>query len=457
MEQLKAHYRNILENGQWCPGRTGSTETDDASLAISGTTLRFNMKDGFPIATAKKVNWKAALEEMAWFIRGETNTQYLGNKIWDQWALKEDHVEKEWIPEQEYINLIHRKLGKEKISEIIGADPNLDQKAYHVELSNFFIRTGLSISTILTDEEMIECYGEEYLESQRAKLDYLRTHLDEIDPVEVVQKYGALIRTSKEGLHARLVEVFGIDPERTIKEMKAGYCGPIYGHQWRFWYSARLSHGIDQLDDAFVTLLHEPHSRRNVVSAWNVADLVNTPLPQPSNTEEAEASTQFIIQNEYMALPPCHYSFQFVCIGDKLDLILNMRSSDGGVGLPFNIVGYAFLLHLYASAAGKVANDLVINIGNAHIYRSHIDGIKEYLERDTHPLAKIEFTFDELHDKIHKRIHNEDYKGDELPELETFNQRGKFSFVLDNIEASDILEYIKDYVSEEGIKFDVHH
>jgi thymidylate synthase len=54
-----------------------------------GAQLRFNLKDGFPLITSKKVHLKSIIYELLWFIKGETNTKYLkdnGVSIWDEWA-----------------------------------------------------------------------------------------------------------------------------------------------------------------------------------------------------------------------------------------------------------------------------------------------------------------------------------------------------------------------------------
>lgn len=447
MQQLKEHYTNILENGVWCPGRTGSIETDDASLAIAGATLRFNMKDGFPIATAKKTNWKAALEEMCWFIRGETNTKYLGNKIWDQWALKEDYSESEWIPEQQYIQLLHTKLGSAKLSEIAGIPLSVDQKTYSTKVSEYFVKTSVSISHPMTDEELYDIYDEDFILTYQDDIDYLRANFDTLDPIEMVSQYGKWLAVDRAELEKKLVETFGVSPIRETKRIEQGECGPIYGKQWRYW-STGDNEVTDQLYNVYSLLYSEPTSRRAVVSAWNPTAMYTDSLVAESQ-EIVDKNTQSLIKNGLMALPPCHYSFQFVCLGDKLSLILNMRSSDGGVGLPFNIVGYSFLLHLYAVALGYEPHELIINIGNAHIYKSHIDSIKEYIKKETHPLAKLEMTRKDLYEAHAGGASDYDETEKQIPPTMFFD-------IIDSIDASQIFDLIKDYVSNEAMKLDVH-
>jgi thymidylate synthase len=76
--------RDVLENGALKGDRTGT-----GTLSVFGRQLRYDLADGFPLITTKKVAYKSMVEELLWFLRGETNVRSLqakGVKIWNEWA-----------------------------------------------------------------------------------------------------------------------------------------------------------------------------------------------------------------------------------------------------------------------------------------------------------------------------------------------------------------------------------
>ena len=140
---------------------------------------------------------------------------------------------------------------------------------------------------------------------------------------------------------------------------KDGELGPVYGKQWRNWL------GFDQITAVINQIKNNPTSRRLMVNAWNVGEL------------------------GIMALPPCHYGFQFYVDGDKLSLMFNMRSTDEFLGAPFNIASYALLLHIIAKMVGKIPYELIGNFGDCHIYKNHLEQVKEQIKRSPHKLPTL--------------------------------------------------------------------
>lgn len=228
-EQLLA---NILVNGVVKPDRTGT-----GTRSLFGQQMRFDLQEGFPLITTKKVPLSLVLSELLWFLSGSTNIKPLlaaNNHIWDEWA----------------------------------------------------------------------------------------------------------------------------DPE--------GELGPVYGKQWRSWSDPVEGREIDQIAKVIDGLRTNPHGRRHVVSAWNVAEL------------------------EDMALEPCHAFFQFWVDGDnRLSCQMYQRSADMFLGVPFNIASYAALTHMIAGQVGMDVGEFVWVGGDCHIYRNHIQQATTLLTRDARRWPKL--------------------------------------------------------------------
>lgn len=156
---------------------------------------------------------------------------------------------------------------------------------------------------------------------------------------------------------------------------KYGELGPVYGKQWRKWTVQHEDPDgvwydeitVDQFTDVISQIKNNPDSRRLLVSAWNPAEIGN------------------------MALPPCHYSFQFYVANGKLSLLWNQRSVDYALGLPFNIASYSILTHLVAQECDLEVGEVIFSGADIHIYNTHFEGVEEMLEREPKPLPTIQF------------------------------------------------------------------
>ena len=223
---------DILADGVDKSDRTGV-----GTRSVFGRQIRFDLKKGFPLLTTKKVHLKSVIYELLWFLRGDTNVEYLQKhkvRIWNEWA-KED-----------------------------------------------------------------------------------------------------------------------------------GSLGPIYGRQWRSWPDGSQE-GIDQIEKAIHSIKNNPHSRRILVSAWNVAEL------------------------EEMQLNPCHVMFQFYVANGQLSCQLYQRSADVFLGVPFNIASYCLLTMMIAQVCDLEVGDFVHTFGDLHLYQNHFEQAKLQLTRKPRelPIMKI--------------------------------------------------------------------
>ncbi|XAZ50163.1 thymidylate synthase [Pseudomonas simiae] len=236
---------DVLSNGVKKGDRTGT-----GTLSVFGRQFRHNLEDGFPLLTTKKLHFKSIINEMIWFLNGDTNTKWLkehGVRIWDEWATED------------------------------------------------------------------------------------------------------------------------------------GDLGPIYGKQWTAW-PTQDGKTINQIDYVVNTLKTNPNSRRILFHGWNVEY-----LPDESVSPQENA------RNGKMALPPCHLLYQFYVANNKLSAHLYIRSSDLLLGNPYNLAGVSFLTHMLAQQCDLGVGEVVVTMGDAHIYLNHIEQVKLQLTRDPRPLPKLVF------------------------------------------------------------------
>ena len=248
--------KQILEDGEDRPDRTGV-----GTKSVFGLQMRFDLTQGFPAVTTKKLAWRACVSELLWFIEGSGD--------------------------------------ENRLKEILHGDRYSEKK------------------TIWTDN---------------AKADYW---------------------TKK-----RL-------------QRHPGDLGRVYGVQWRRWRAplVRINKVVLQNCDQLLSLIEgiksDPYSRRHIITAWNPGEL------------------------ELMALPPCHMMSQFYVNNGKLSCQMYQRSADMFLGVPFNIASYALFTHMIAQVCNLEVGELIITIGDAHIYSNHIEQVNEQLKRKPLPLPTL--------------------------------------------------------------------
>jgi thymidylate synthase len=185
-----------------------------------------------------------------------------------------------------------------------------------------------------------------------------------------------------------------------------GDLGRVYGVQWRHWNKYRTEKDmgaahkggtrlavdkieIDQLKNLIKGLTTDPNGRRHILSSWNVSEL------------------------DEMVLPPCHVMSQYyVNKNRELSCHMYQRSVDVFLGLPFNIASYALLTHLLAHHSGLKVGELVISTGDTHIYKDHIEQVKEQLTREPYPLPTLMLNVEKtnIFEMTMEDIHLEDYQ-----------------------------------------------
>ncbi len=251
MKQYLDLLRRVRTEGAPKDDRTGT-----GTWSVFGHQMRFDLAEGFPLVTTKKIHLKSVIHELLWFLRGDTNIGYLrenGVTIWDEWA----------------------------------------------------------------DEQ--------------------------------------------------------------------GELGPIYGYQWRSWPTPS-GESIDQIHQVVEQIRSTPHSRRLIVTAWNPADLPDESLAPQENVGRGR-----------MALAPCHAFFQFYVRDGRLSCQLYQRSADVFLGVPFNIASYALLTMMVAQVCDLEPGEFIHTLGDAHLYRNHLEQADEQLSREPFPLPRMKLNPDVRH------------------------------------------------------------
>lgn len=174
---------------------------------------------------------------------------------------------------------------------------------------------------------------------------YLRKCDEEEDGVKILFKYPFFINAIKNKYSAKRMEPF------LPKNYNLGDLGPIYGAQWN---------KNDQLLTCIHSLKLRKFDRRLIINAWDSEDIKD------------------------MALPPCHWAFEFIQHKDGFILKWHQRSVDTFLGLPFNITSYAILGILIGAIAELPFYGLIGDLSNVHIYENHFEQVQEQLNNNAY-------------------------------------------------------------------------
>jgi thymidylate synthase len=163
---------------------------------------------------------------------------------------------------------------------------------------------------------------------------------------------------------------------RGLNHLPEGDMGKGYGYQWRHWEVPNPDHPdemmeVDQVKNLLNGIKKDPYGRRHVVTGWN-----------PGQLHE-------------MALPPCHMMHLYSVEGDftvnqgKLNNCFIMRSNDVPYGLPYNIMSYALINHIFSEHLGYEPGELVYFGWDVHIYQNQMEMVEEQLKREPKPLPTL--------------------------------------------------------------------
>jgi thymidylate synthase len=392
MKQYLDLLNKVLTEGKRKTNRTGID-----TISISGAMLEFDMSTGkFPLLTTKKMGLKTIFSELEMFIKGITSKKFLQDRnshIWDAWC-NPQKVPYSTDPEQQKLMEKEDDLGP-----IYGFNGNywdagqdnyipverrlitpVPEKYENVWDSAIFAATyAVKERAVAESQWFVKLYGERIfnrLLDIYEKL--LRT--DTILPVSWVLISNFLKDCTKMPGWVGFLR----NPDTYVLD-NTYYGSNGYSVDTCVWISIdeqdhyrmmdrgnfsntlqRFPLPINQLQNVINTLQTDPTCRRMVVSYWN---------PQLMNQ---------------MALPPCHYCYEFLSDGESVDLLFNMRSVDCFLGMPFDIAHYAMLLLLICKQVNMKPGKLIGFFADTHIYVNHLDQVKEQLSRTPFESPSVE-------------------------------------------------------------------
>jgi thymidylate synthase len=126
--------KHILENGVYKKDRTGT-----GTLSVFGYQMRFNLEEGFPLITTKKLHTKSIIHELLWFLSGDTNIKYLqdnGVRIWNEWADENGDLGRvygaQWRSWRYYDDVEQRVKTLDQISNVVDSIKNNPDSRRHM-------------------------------------------------------------------------------------------------------------------------------------------------------------------------------------------------------------------------------------------------------------------------------------------------------------------------------------
>lgn len=338
--------RHILKNGVKKIDRTGT-----GTISVFDYNMRFNMSEGFPLLTSKKMFTKAVIIELLWFLKGDTNIKYLvdnGCNIWNGDTYKA-FVKSE---EATYNRMSNNPVLDIQPFETLSKDDFINKIKNDEDFANHWgylgpvygaqwrnwegVSAGMSIAK---DME----WGSNNVEEEKYGIDQIENLINDLKNNPDSRRLMVNAWNVSELEHMTLPPChFGFQcysAEMTFEQRLEYWCKSI---------GKNISYG-DDFDEKKLDELNVPKRR--------------------------------------------------------LDLKWFQRSVDVPLGLPFNIASYAFLLHLLAREVNMVPNDLIFSGGDCHIYLDQLEGVDIQLKQETYKLPTLQLSNNSIDD-----IKYEDFK-----------------------------------------------
>lgn len=342
--------KDILSNGTKKQDRTGT-----GTVSVFGRQLRYDMSNGFPLLTTKRIHVKSVIYELLWFLQGNTNIQYLAQKgvnIWNDWPYK--NYKTNWLKENPPMSgpYTESMLTEDEFIKKIAEDDK-------------FAKEWGDLGPV---------YGKQWRFWQNEIVNYAGQKYD----TQTIDQIQNIINDLKNNPDSRRIMCTAWNPSE-IHNVALPPCH--YGFQ--LW--TRELSIFERIDLA---------SKK-----YENFDIMDFGIPFSATHEDID---------KYYPVPR-----------RRVSLMWNQRSVDTLLGLPFNIASYAFLLEMFAQQADMVAGELTCNLGDTHIYLNHISYVEDQLSRDVEKFDAPTLTLNKADDILSYKFEDfkisESYKENSYP------------------------------------------
>lgn len=430
MKQYLELVDKILTNGVKKQDRTGT-----GTLSIFGHQMRFDLSEGFPLLTTKKLHTRSIFEELFWFLAGDTSNRSLNKlnvNIWNEWADNNGDLGKIYSAQWRYSLSSSNKPIKIKV----------DNCYIHHKV---VVDTEFKVDNVTSNQHIYKlwyniinsCHNTNHsgylISNNRVRVSSDWHNYDNfLNDISKVKGYAHWIKEPRKyvlcprylGYYTYGKDTSIFVPKHIASMLKQNeytvyeFDSKLYDNAVDVFYAVKDKYGINinmkhintiaeynDLSKIARSLLSEDE-RKLVGHIKNVTagkDYIYRPLVWIDQIEELinqiktnKDSRRLIVsawnvdEIEDMALPPCHTMFQFY-VDDKnrLSCQLYQRSGDVFLGVPFNIASYSLLTCMIAQVCGLEVGEFVHTIGDAHIYLNHIEQCKLQLSREVKELPKL--------------------------------------------------------------------
>ncbi len=423
--------QHVYDRGAQKEDRTGT-----GTKSIFGAQLRYDLSQGFPLITTKKVFFKGTAAELLWFISGSTRTEDLHECAKQWWE--------PWTPESGDLGPIYgqqfraQRWWTEVTPELFDAPvvERSEGKVFGVgDLGSYRLPTGLSspgepehISMLKsTWREMLRrCYHEQcashkgygakgvHVDPEWLLLDNFIRDAVKLPGWEMKLAYPGNYSLDKDiraasNRYSASTCMWASDSEQSwnVSNARPFYATSPKGEEILFPSIGEMKrlHGVNL--SAVHRCLSGELGKHHGWTGFRYADAASGKVIRFRELDQLRymvASLKFNADSrrhviglwntaamQHAALPCCHGSVIQCFVADgRLSLQVYQRSADLFIGVPVNIASYSLLTHMLAHQLDLEPGDLVWTGGDCHIYSNHMDQVKEQLRREPRPLPRLE-------------------------------------------------------------------